>query len=206
MFYFCFKHLLKNLNQGQYRLIHTIFLENFDHKRTYTVCCSIFPIFLANSAQEEIQFDLSFQGSYIVSFQGSKTNLYLKAHLFFSVQKFIKKMYQGQLRFDPYCPFKELMGTSTEAHILLVFKHLLKNWIYDITIWLIFYCPSKDLITNFHQKLICFWCSKIHSKNSIRDYMVWPILSLQGSYVNVDLSLTYFLVFKLSWKIVSGTV
>ena len=43
-------------------------------------------------------------------------------------------------------------------------------------VWPIFYCPSKDLITNFHQKLICFWCSKTHSKNCIRDNMVWHII------------------------------
>ena len=57
---------------------------------------------------------------------------------------------------------------------------------------------------NFHQKLF-FLFSKIYSKNCIRDNMVWPILSFQGSYMNVHLTLTYFLVLKIYWKIVSGT-
>ena len=57
---------------------------------------------------------------------------------------------------------------------------------------------------NFHQKLF-FLFSKIYSKNCIRDTMVWPILSFQGSYMNVHLTLTYFLVLKIYWKIVSGT-
>ena len=36
---------------------------------------------------------------------------------------------------------------------------------------------------------------------------IWfDILSFQGSYVNVHLSYIYFLVLKMSWKIVSGTV
>ena len=36
--------------------------------------------------------------------------------------------------------------------------------------------------------------------------LVWPILSFQGSYVNVHLWHIYFLVLKMSWKIISGTV
>ena len=36
---------------------------------------------------------------------------------------------------------------------------------------------------------------------------IWfDILSFQGSYVNVHLSYIYFLVLKMSWKILSGTV
>ena len=72
------------------------------------------------------------------------------------------------------------------------------------TVWAILYCASKDLIPNFHQNLICFWCSKILSKNCIRDNMVWPILSFQGSYVNVYLSHIYFLVLKMSWRVYQG--
>ena len=30
VFCFCFKHLLKDLNQGQYKLTHTVLLENLD--------------------------------------------------------------------------------------------------------------------------------------------------------------------------------
>ena len=36
--------------------------------------------------------------------------------------------------------------------------------------------------------------------------MVWSILYFQGSYVNVHLTLKYFLVLKTYWKIVSGTL
>ena len=58
--YFCFKHLLKNLNQGQYGLTHTALLEKFDQLlwKTHMARCCVFPIFLANSDQEAIQFDL----------------------------------------------------------------------------------------------------------------------------------------------------
>ena len=35
---------------------------------------------------------------------------------------------------------------------------------------------------------------------------VWPILSCQGSYVNVHLTLRYFLVLKTYWKIALGTL
>ena len=58
MFSFCFEHLLKKLNQGQYRLtyIYTVLLEkliNFDKKH---MVCSIFPRYLANSDKEATVF------------------------------------------------------------------------------------------------------------------------------------------------------
>ena len=52
MFSVCFEHLLKNLNQGQYRLTYTVLLEkliNFDKKH---MVCSIFPRYLANTDKE----------------------------------------------------------------------------------------------------------------------------------------------------------
>ena len=50
-----------------------------------------------------------------------------------------------------------------------------------------------------------FYSFFFESKTFIRDNMVWPILSFQGSYINVYLTLVYFLVLKIYWKIVSGT-
>ena len=50
--------------------------------------------------------------------------------------------------------------------------------------------------------LFCFfWCSEIYWKNCIRDNMVWHILSFQGSYINVHLTLVYFFVPKKQTQI-----
>ena len=62
-----------------------------------------------------------------MSFQGSKTNFYLKAYLSFGVQKFIKNILSGTIRFDPYCLFKELIETSTEAHIFFGVQTFIKK-------------------------------------------------------------------------------
>ena len=64
----------------------------------------------------------------------------------------------------------------------------------------------KTFQRHFHLKLVFSWSSRMYSKNSIRDDMVWHILSIQGSYRNVHLTLIYLLVLKIYWKIVSGTL
>ena len=63
----------------------------------------------------------------MLSFQGSKTNFYLKAHLLFRVQKFIKKIVSETIQFHPYCPFKELIETSTVAHIFYGVQTVIKK-------------------------------------------------------------------------------
>ena len=108
----------------------------------------------------------------------------------------------------------------------------LKTWIRDNTvdihfrkIWLIFikntygsflYFPKTSSTfwlyqrqgskTNFRLKLKCFLMFKSSLKNFIKDNMVWPILSFQGSYRNIHLMLMYLLVSKIYWRIVSGTL
>ena len=69
--YFCSKRLLKNLNQGQYRLTHSVLLEKVDQLllKTHMARCCIFSIFLANFDQEALWPILSFQGSYICLFK-----------------------------------------------------------------------------------------------------------------------------------------
>ena len=91
----------------------------------------------------------------------------------------------------------------------LVLKCLFKSCIWGITVWSILSVNRSYSYTNFQQKLwvffvLFFWYSKTYSKNCIRDNMVWPILFFQGSYINVHLTLVYFLVLKIYWKLVSG--
>ena len=66
-------------------------------------------------------------------------------------------------------------------------------------------CPSKDLIITQISTKRFFLMFKTLFKHFIRDNIVWYILSFQGSYLNVHLTVVYFLVLKNYWKIVSGT-
>ena len=105
----------------------------------------------------------------------------------------------------------------------LVFKYLFKNFLWINTVWPMLsfqrlyinfhrswcsnvyektasrtlqfdpYFPLKDLIVIPISTKSYFFLFK---KNCIRDIMVWPILSFQGSYINVQLTLIYFLVLK----------
>ena len=119
---------------------------------------------------------LSFQGSHILPFQGSNKNFNLKLIYFLVFKSFFKK------------------------------KSITDNAVGPGALRFDPYSPSQDLIKISTKNSYSFWCSKIYSKNCIRDNMVWPILSFQGSYINVHLTLIHFLVLKTYWKIVSGTL
>ena len=142
-----------------------------------------------------------YQGSYISLFQGSNTNFYLISYISWCSQTFIKKLFVGQCGLSHIVLSRILYKFSPN----LVLKYLLKNCIWDITVWPILYFQGSYCYTNFHLKLFFFLMFKILFKNFIRENMVWPILSFQGSYINVHLTLVYFLVLKIHWKIVSGT-
>ena len=145
------------------------------------VRCCIFPIFLANSDQEAIQFDPSFHGFYILFFQGSKTNFYLKAHLFFSVQKVIRKIVWGSIRFDPYCSFKELIETSTEAHVFFGVQTFIKKQYlrhYGLTHILLSFQGSYY---KFPPKTHMFLVFKNPFKKFLSGTIWFDLLSFQGS-------------------------
>ena len=69
---------------------------------------------------------LSFPGSYILSFHGSKTNFYLKLKYFLVFKSSLKTL-SGTIGFDPYCPFKDLIEISIKARILFVIQTFIKK-------------------------------------------------------------------------------
>ena len=114
-------------------------------------------------------------------------------------------IYHGQYGLTHIVFLRFLKKFPPRLLYFLVFKRLLK-----ICIWDIMLCPilpfTQDFIKISTKNSYSFWCSKIYSKNYIRDNMVWPILPFQGSYVNVHLMLINILILKRYWKIVSGTL
>ena len=135
---------------------------------------------------------LSFQGSYISLFQGSNTNFCLTSYTSWRSPAFSKKLFVGQCGLTHFVLSRILYQFPPK----LVLKCLLQNCIWKLHFDQ--YCPSKNLrVIQISTKSSFFWCSKIYLKICIRDNMVWPILSFQGSYINVHLTLVYFLALKI---------
>ena len=143
---------------------------------------------------------MSFQASYISLFKDAIQNFHLTSYISWCCQTFIKKLFMGQCSFThialsrilhKFLP-KLFVVQCNLTHIVLsrilykvspklVLKYLLKNCIWDITVWYILYFQRSYSYTNFHQKL--FLCSKNFSKKFMRDNMVWSMLSFWGSYI-----------------------
>ena len=136
------------------------------------VCCCIFPIFPANSDQEAIQFDLYCPFKDFIYVFSRIYNKFPPNLIYFLVFKLLlKKLLLGQYGLTHIV----LSRILSKFPLKLVFKCLLKN----CTLRLLPNITSSPILSfqgssnyNFHQKLIfLFWCSKIYSKNCIRDNM-----------------------------------
>ena len=131
----------------------------------------------------------------ILSFQGSYRNFHWSSCII-CCSNICQKTASGTLRFDPYCPFKDLIqisikssfffgvqkfiqkivsGTisgilykcSSSAYIFFGVKNLLKNWIRDSRVWQFF--PSQG----FHQVFMkCWSLQEIWKTYSF----VWPVI------------------------------
>ena len=99
VFYFCFKHPLKNLNQGRYGLTHIVLfriLLKFPPKLIY--------FFRVQTFIKNLHL-----GLYGLTHIGSYENLHQKFILFLVFKNLFKKNISGTIWFDPYCHFKDLI-------------------------------------------------------------------------------------------------
>ena len=148
---------------------------------------------------------MSFQGSYISLFQGSNTNFHEASYISWCSQRFIKKLFVGQCGLTHIVLSRILYKFPPKTAL----KYWLKNCIWDIQFDP--FCPSKGLmviqISTKSSFFIFFDVQKLFKKfyQGHGFIMVWPILSFQGSYINVHLTLVYFLLLKIYWKVVSAT-
>ena len=101
---------------------------------------------------------LSFQGSYICLFK-DLIQIFTQPHIFLGIQTFIKKLSLGQYGLTHIV----LSTTLYKFPSKLVLKCLLKNRIWDVTVWPIFSFKGSYSCTNFHQKLYIFLFKKIVS-------------------------------------------
>ena len=151
IFHFCFKHLLKILNQGQYGLTHTVPLEKFDQLllEIYIIWCTLHFSYTAGkfwTRDNTVWPIMSFQGTYRFYVQGSYTNFHLKhryplyheqysfkfslkTHIFFSFSKICEKLKLGHYDLANIVLPSILYKFPPKAHIILVFKNLLKGTI-----------------------------------------------------------------------------
>ena len=165
----------------------------------------IFPTFQANSDQCLIQIIVDFQGSYILSFQGSNTNFHLQLKYFLV----FKSLSKNCIRDNTVWP--ELSFQGSYRNFLLFLDtfgvQMFVKKLYLVHYGLDPYCLSKDLIQISTESSYFFGVKNLFKKLYQGQYgslnMVWPILSFQGSYTNVYLTLIYLLLLKIYWRIVS---
>ena len=96
---------------------------------------------------------LSFQGFYILFFQGSNTSFHLKLKYFLVSKSLLKKLYRGQYGVAQIVLSRILRKFPPKLGYFLVFKSLLKNCI-CITVWPIL--PFQRYYANLYRKLIFF--------------------------------------------------
>ena len=98
---------------------------------------------------------LPFQGSHILSFPGSNKNFNLKLIYFLVFKSFLKKIVSRTIRFDSYCPFKDLTKISTLAPIFFRVQTFIKKSASGILRFDPYY-PSQDLIKISTKNSYCF--------------------------------------------------
>ena len=124
----------------------------------------------------------------------------------FWCSKVYQRIVSGTIQFGLNYPFKDLIEISSYSWILFGVQMFVKK-LYLVHYSLDPYCLSKDLIQISTESSYFFGVKNLFKKLYQGQYgslnMVWPILSFQGSYTNVYLTLIYLLLLKIYWRIVS---